>query len=436
MISREIMVGGAVLAGLLVGGVAYAATSTTKAAAAAAGGATLKFTALHRYEIDMVVPARSTWTTSSAPTLQQVQTNLNTLASGAFTVVSVGASLTTSTAPDGGFTFWVIVDCLTTTTLNQSDLLAGSPTGTTITATDEGLTSQQSSSSSSTTTSSSSSTSTSSSTTSSSSSSSSSSGSTSSGTPAPTATTVIGVPFELASPGPPATTGWRTTITLGPDSVSVTAWPGDSVVIKLPSGATWASSGSTAGFPTSGSADFTGAYSAPVVVTLAWTLGSNSYSTTLTFTSGRSWGSTSAFLIKYDTVRISLSTSDYTSMLQAFTASTAESAAIATVFQRLQTAGINLNTMTYAEALRSILLAGGPLDTPLAINLATLKVWVVANAISGTRPASAAPVDGTPLPSDWPNDSGAIVRAEFQYTGSGLTLAALAFPLSAWVRLT
>lgn len=434
MISREIMIGGGVLAGLLVGGVAYAASSTSKAAAAAAAGATLKFTAGHRYEIDMVVPAKTTWTTSNAPTAQQVQTNLNTLASGAFTVVSAGASLTTSTAPDGGFTFWVIVDCLTATTLNQSDLLAGAPSGTTITATDEGLTSQQSSSSSSTTTSSSSTSS--SSTTSSSSSSSSSSGSTSSGTPAPTATSVVGEPFELASPGPPATTGWKTTITLGPDSVTVTAWPGDAIVIKLPNGATWASSGSTAGFPTSGSADFTGAYSSPVVVTLAWKLGSNSYSTTLTFTSGRSWGSTSAFLIKYDTVRISLSTADYTAMLQAMTASTAESTAIATAFQALQTAGVNINTMTYADALRVILLAGGPIDSPLAINLTTLKVWVVANPLGSGKAASAAPVDGTPLPSDWPNDSGALLRAEFQYTGSGLTLSALPFTLSAWVRLT
>ena len=517
MISQRAMIGGgAAIAALLVGSVAYAAS---KPAAAAAAGASLVFKAGHRYEIDMVIPAGSTWTVASAPSAAQVQANLTAIASGAFSVVSAGAELAGTAGASSGFTFYAIVDCLKAITVSQSDLLAGAPAGTTITATDEGTGSSGklydvadaipaplgtsmtvpvgssiqitnpidtlwqypgattnnvavvapsvpattngfvavavgtailsgsyqdasgtiqsgtvtitvvtkgagaiSSGSASATLPSSSSSST--------------SGSTAAGTPAPIATNVSGAPASLASPGPPASTGWATTIVLGPDSVAVTAWPGDAITIQLPNGATWASSGSSSGFPTSGSAPFVGAYSGPIAVTLAWTLGSMSYATTITFSTGRTWGSTSAFLLRYDTVRISLSNSDYAAMYAAMQSNATEAAAIQTAEAALVKAGVNLATMSAAQLLRMVLLAGGPFDTPLAINVGTLKIWVTANPVGTTLPASSSPIEGVALPADWPTDTGGVIRAEFQYTGDGLTLSALPFPLTGWVRLT
>jgi hypothetical protein len=524
IVSKEVGIAlGAAAAVLLVGGVAYAASGTPAAATSSSSG-TLTFTAGHRYEVDLVIPPNSIGA-GDMPSATQVQKNLDAIATAAtaFKVVSVGVTLSSTTSVTGGFTFWMLVDAIKTVTVSQADLLSGSPTGTTITATDEGLSSSSTAPVSTsqggasydaanaipipigtsptipvgssfyitppgtaawatpegptsdnyvvlarsgvaefvatsvgkaTITGSyvayagSSQVQTDSAVVTvvakgtgainagGSTSSSGSAGASSSSGSAPASTAVTGAPSGLASPGPPATTGWTTKVVLGPNDVTVSAWPGDTISIALPDGATWASSGSSNGFPTSGSDPFVGTYSGPSVVILAWTLGGKTRSTTLTFATGRSWGSTSAFLLRYSTVRISLSADDYNSLEAAMQSNQAENAAIVAAEMALAKAGVNVSTATPAELFRMVLLAGGPFDKPLAINVDTLKTWAVANPLGTSYPASASPVDGTPLPSDWPSDSMGVFRAEFQYTGDGLTLSTLPYTLSGWVRLT
>jgi hypothetical protein len=211
--------------------------------------------------------------------------------------------------------------------------------------------------------------------------------------------------------------------------------PGDTITIRLPKGALWASSGSDAGFPTSGSADYVGGYTGAITVKLAWTLAGVAYSSTLAFTNGQTFDSTSAFVLRYDTVRISLAAADYQTLMAAVAASSAESAALTAAQANLIKAGINPASMTIAAAFREFLLAGGPFDLPLAINIVTLRTWAPSGSMGIPGPASATPVDGVPLPADWPKDTGAIVRAEFQYTGNGLDLSTLPYTLSAWMRV-
>src|SRR5579864_2297392 len=202
MISREMMIGGGALVALLVaGGVAYAASAP--AAAAAASSASFVFKKGRRYEVDLEVPPQTTYTPSTMPSAKTVQGSFDALASGAFTVVSVGAEVSGTAAPGSGFKAYFIVDCLKDTTISQADVLAGTPTGTTVTVSDEGLTSAASSGSTK-------STGTSSSTTT-------STPSTSSGAATVVSTSVIGKPIAG---------GWETTVTLGPDSCAVSAWPG------------------------------------------------------------------------------------------------------------------------------------------------------------------------------------------------------------------
>jgi hypothetical protein len=516
MISREMMIGGgALVALLLAGSVAYASSSSSAAAAPAAG--TLVFTAGHRYEIDFVVPPNTTYTPSTMPSAPTVQSTLETLASGAFTVVSVGAEVSSTAAPGSGFTAYFLVDCLKTTTLAQADLLAGAPAGTTVTATDEGLTSAAlptgasydgpnaiaaplgttttvpvgssialqipggssaaywqtpaattsnaaivvsaaqgstgfvavapgtatltgyyvdaggtkqtatvvvtvvakaagaiSSSGSAKATSGSSSTT--------------STPSSSSGSATVISTTVVGKPIAG---------GWQTTITLGPDSVTVSGWVGDTIIIQPPSGGTWAATGSTAGFPTSGSTPFQATYASPVVVALAWSLGGVSFSTTITFQTGRTFGLATSWQPN-DTVRVSLDSSDYTAMNTAAYASAAEYAALKALIVTLQNQGLNPSSFTPSEAFYYFLQTGpwGALTSPV---VSTIQVWSEATTTGSSTSAkpSSFPIGGQALPTDWPaSDTTGLIRAEFQYSGAGITNAELPFPCTSWVRLT
>jgi len=513
MISREMMIGGGALVALLVAGsVAYASSSSPAAAAPAAG--TLSFTAGHRYEIDLVVPANTTYTPSTMPSATTVQSSFEALASGAFTVIGVGAEVSGTAAPGSGFTAYFIVDCLKSTSIAQADALAGTPAGTTVSVTDEGLTSAATtktqasysatdaipvtagatvavpvgssvvfnppgggtwaapvttsdasivapsvpstangfvavglgtaSLSSSYGTSGSLQTasvlvtvvpigagaigsgSASASLPSGSSSSSSSTPSTSSGSQAVISTTVIG----KAIAG-----GWETDITLGPDSCAVSAWYGDAITIALPSGGTWAATGSSPGFPTSGSTPFKGTYSSPIAVTLAWSLGGVSYATTLTFQTGRTFGVATAWNPN-DTVRISLSPNDYTSMMSALNGNAGEIAALSALIASLKNQGIDPSKLTPAQSF-VYFLTMGPWAQLLAPLASSIQVWTVASSVGTGTAASSAPVDGQALPTDWPaSDTTGIIRAEFQYSGGGTTVAALPFPLTSWVRLT
>jgi hypothetical protein len=415
MLSKGAMVAaGAALAALAVGGVAWAATSS---APAPAGAGSLAFVAGHRYEIDLAIPP-NTLAAGSVPTSTAVQASLDAIQSGAFSVVSVGAELPANAAAGSGFTFYVVVDCLKAATVNQAALLAGSPVGTTITATDEGPTPAP--------------------------------GSTASSTPAgttatspsgaPASTTILGAAPALGS----GVVQWLTQVFLGADtSVPATYWPGDTFSVTVPSGATWASSGSSPGVPTAGSAPYTFVASSGMGgMEFAWTLSGQTHTTAINFTPGRTWVQTPAWG-PLETVRISITGAGYQLMEAA--AQTGQWAAEITALSAMSASLTPGAAITPAQATYGLLTSGpwaaslGVTTDPTAVlaPAPTLQVWVAQSATVGASSASAYPSVGSSLPSDWPADPSGVLRAEFQCQGTTqVNPSAVPFPLTAWVRMT
>lgn len=426
MIARELVIGGGVAVAAVLG-LVYAASA--KAAPGASGSGSLSFVAGHRYEIDIDVPP-STLPSGSMPILAHVQEGFDDLAAGGFSVQGVGVNLAGTAAPGSGYTFYVIVDALKAATLSQADLLSGFPTGTTITATDNGLTPSTTSSSSS---------STSSTTTSSSSSS-----STSSASSLPQLTSVLGQPPPSAA----AAAQWLTTVTLGadPQPVTVSYWPGDTIVLSLTAGASWASSGSTPGAPTSGDASYTFVAAAGLGdLVLAWMLNGHTFTTTLHFVQGRTWAAATTWG-PLDTVRIGISSAGYTAMDAAVQSGSwaTEVAALQAMATQIA-AAVGTQPTTPAQGLYNLLTTGPfaallgviPSASGVLAPAPTLRTWVAASAVAGYA-ASSYPAAAGSLPSDWPSDPGSIMRAEFQsaVVAGRADASTLPFPVLAWVRTT
>lgn len=417
MMSRTTMaaVGGAMVAGV-VALLAYSATAS--GATPAAAGGSLAFKAGHRYEIDFAIPANSGLASGNAPTATHVQTELDAIQSGAFHVVGVGVELPASGATDSGFTFYAIVDCIAAITVSQAALLTGSPAGTTVTATDNGLTSAAGTTTSSGTAAGNTATSTT--------------------TPVPAHTTVVGEPPQVGGTIPQ----WLTTITLGADSGNVAAsyWPGDTISVQLPSGASW-TSGGTQGVPTAGSAVYS--FTAPNTlgtVGFAWSMNGTAYMTVVDFAQARTWTSATSWN-PLDTVRLSLSNASYNAMIAAMPNDAAEAAALRAMGTQLAAAGF-AGFQNVAQELFYILTTG-PWPAALGIianaqailaSAPTFQVWVSQSA--GGNPANSWPLSQA-LPSDWPSDPDGAIRGEFQAVGiARRSLSSVPFPLLAWVRAT
>ena len=242
--------------------------------------------------------------------------------------------------------------------------------------------------------------------------------------PPPAATTVHGRP---ASP-------WQTDVILGPDTTDVSAWPGDTISIALPTGAAWRSPAGSLGQAT-GSSPYTfvypGAGAAQTALgqtSLNWTdAAGNARTTFLQFAPGRTWSAATHWSTG-DTVRLSVTQQDLTNINSSITTAaqnlagasatiSAEVTAIQTGIAALTATGASL---TYADVIR-ILLTAGPWGQAFAVAAQTLTVYA----------------PGATLPSDWPaSDSGGFLRVEFLYAGPGVDVNALPFPVTSWVRAT
>lgn len=241
-----------------------------------------------------------------------------------------------------------------------------------------------------------------------------SSSSGSSSTP-PSATTAVGAP---------SASGWTTTITLGTKDATVSAWAGDTVVIQLPAGGTWASSGQAQGLPTSGSAPYSGTWqsTSPFSVTIAWVFGGATYSTKLSFIIARSWTPATSWQTG-DTVRISLTPAQIASMQASFSApGAADEVASIQAYIAAHPLPTGSTTADLVETTAKILLTQGPWATQyFAPKLNSLSVWYGTDA----------------PPSDWPSsDTTGALRAEWVYTGPGIAVSALPFGVTSWVRAT
>lgn len=395
MISREVLIGGSVVvAALLAAGGVALASSKPAAAAAATPPSSFSFAAGQRYTISFHVPAGAP---AQSPSTSTAQSALDALASGAFRVASAGVSVPLGSTLGGAVTVFFVVDCASATTLTPAGLLEGTPSGTTVTVAPEGATPVGSTATSGST--------------------GSSAGAGNTGGPAPTS--VVGQPGANA---------WQTVATLGPGSVTVSQAAGDLVSFQLPPGATWSTqTGSvlqlfSGTVPSSGSGPFVfqaGGVSA--LFSLAWSLGGVAYTTAVSLVPGASYVPATSWGPN-DQVRISLTQAQMQTMAANIQADAAELAALAADRTALIAASVPVDTLTAAQAFGYFLQApNAPWTATLAVDAATLKTF-------GT---------GDTLPADWPTaDAAGVVRAAFTYRGAGVSVAALPFPLTAWVRST
>jgi len=391
MITKEVGILLGVVGALIVGGgIAYAASSKP-AAPAQTPPTAIPFTAGHRYQVTV------TFTSGAVPAgvsaLAYIEGQASTLSPAPFDVVSVTASLGgAGVLPYVSYEIDALPSVVGTgITVSTTTLafLAGAvnpPNTFTVAVDDLGLSSSLASSSSS----------------------SHASSSAAAQTATPPASTVV-----VGGPAPPQ---WTTDITVGVQGATVSAWPGDEIVIALPTGATWAPSGSSTSFPTSGSAP-TGpiTYQNPGTLVVVWVFGGSTYTTSIRLVSSRTWTAASSWHTD-DTVRISINASDYQAAQMAAAAAPQEAAAI----QAYAAANAkNPANPTPAEAMTAVLAAGawGQLFQP---DPSSVLVFVP-------------PI----IPSDWPTaDTTGIMRLEFIYRGPGVALSALPFPVTSWVRST
>jgi hypothetical protein len=395
MISREVLIGGSVaLAALLAGGVALAASSSKAAAAPAAGGQSFAFAVGQRYKITFAIPAGAA---PQSPTAAAAQSALDALGSGAFSVVSAGVSIPLGSTLSGPVSVFFLVDARRASTLTAAQLLDATPAGTTVTVDPQGA----------------------------------------SPVSAALPPGALGITSSSTSPGGitptsatsvvggPTSSGWKTSIALGPGSVTVSAWPGDTLSVQLPPGASWAAQAglpASLGFPSSGSAPYAFQVTpstTALTLPLAWTLGGVAYSTAISLVIGRSFVPATSWATN-DLVWISLTQPNFTALSAAVGADAAELAALTAESQALQTSGVNVSLYTAAQSFALFLQSPQAPWTQL-LSVSQLKVW--------------GPGD-TP-PADWPTaDTAGMLRAEFVYTGPGVAVSALPFPLTSWVRLT